>query len=246
VRGVYRIAEKDIEILSVYPDVHRQCAAYRSEASPELCVETTQRDIERERERAAREAVREGRAVQEFPLPYLESLAVYRKIAEKMPACGTFLLHGSAIAVDGQGYLFTAKSGTGKSTHTRLWRELLGARAVMVNDDKPLIRMTERGAVVHGTPWRGKEELGGNLSAPLKAVCLLERAAHNHIRAASRAEAYPLLLQQIYRPADREAMRQTLALLDALCAKVKLYRLGCNMDPEAAEIAYHAMEEGKS
>ena len=56
----------------------------------------------------------------------------------------------------------------------------------------------------------------------------------------------PLLLQQIYRPADREAMRQTLALLDALCAEVKLYRLGCNMDPEAAEIAYHAMEEGKS
>ena len=85
------------------------------------------------------------------PDDYLETLAVCRKIAERMPEYDTFLFHGSCIAVDGVGYLFTAKSGTGKSTHTRLWRELLDNRATMVNDDKPLIRIADDGLVIYGT-----------------------------------------------------------------------------------------------
>lgn len=75
----------------------------------------------------------------------LEETAVYRKIADKMVDYDTFVFHGSVIAVEGQAYLFTAKSGTGKSTHTRLWREMLGDKAVMVNDDKPMLRVTESG-----------------------------------------------------------------------------------------------------
>ena len=108
------------------------------------------------------------------PDDYLETLAVCRKIAERMPEHNTFLFYGSCIAVDGAGYVFTAKSGTGKSTHTRLWRELLDNRATMVNDDKPLIRIADDDAIIYGTPWDGKHPLSHNIAVPLKAICILE------------------------------------------------------------------------
>ena len=159
-----------------------------------------------------------------------------------MPDYGTFLFHGSCVAVDGQGYLFTAKSGTGKSTHTRLWREYLGDKAVMVNDDKPLLSVLESGVIVHGTPYNGKHKLGSNISVPLKAICILERAEENHIERITKAQAYAMLLQQVYRPQDSAQMAKTLQLIDKAAERTELYRLGCNMDISAAETAYNAMK----
>ncbi len=240
----YRIAERNIVISSLHAEVHRLCAAYLScDSAPDFVVETTQADIDFEREKSAREDEAEGIPVRQFPDGYLETLAVYRKIAEKMPDYDTILFHGSCVAVDGVGYLFTAKSGTGKSTHTRLWRELLGDRAVMVNDDKPLIRIRDAGAAtVYGTPWDGKHRLSTNIAVPLKALCLLERAEQNTIRPVTRGEAYPMLLQQVYRPMDSMAMSKTLTLIDRLTASVSLWRLGCNTEIEAARVAYDAMK----
>lgn len=240
--GFYCIADRNICVRSLYSDVHALCEGYRAEGVPDFEVITAQADIDFEREKSAREAAVEGISVRRYSDGYLETLAVYRKIAERMPTYDTILFHGSAVSVDGAGYLFTAKSDTGKSTHTRLWRELLGDRAVMVNDDKPLIRITDEGAVIYGTPWDGKHRLSNNISVPLKAICVLERAAENRIVPISAGEAYPVLLQQAYRPMDGEAMRKTLALLDRLAAGVSLWRLECNMDIEAAKVAYDAMK----
>ena len=141
----------------------------------------------------------------------------------------------------GEGNLFTAKSGTGKSTHTRLWRELFGERAVMINDDKPLIRIAENGVTIFGTPWDGKHRLSTNCAVPLKAICVLERAEQNTIRRMHSSEAYPILLQQIYRPDDSTAMMKTLSLAGRLSQTVDLWKLGCNMEIEAAEVSYQAM-----
>ena len=152
----------------------------------------------------------------------------------------TVLFHGSVIAVDGVGYLFTAKSGTGKSTHTRLWREYFGERAVMVNDDKPLLHIADT-VTAYGTPYNGKHRLGTNTSVPLKAICILTRAENNHIEPITR-EQYTMLLQQVYRPADMLKMVKTLELVDRLADGVKLYRLGCNMDISAAKVAYEGMK----
>ena len=242
--GVYRMADRNIRITSLYPYIHGLCEEYCDDGSPEISVAVTQADIAFEREKSAREAELEGIPPREFSDAYLETLAVYRRIAERMPDYDTILFHGSAIAVDGAGYLFTAKSGTGKSTHTRLWRELLGDRAVMVNDDKPLIRVADNGAVIYGTPWDGKHRLSSNISVPLKGLCILERAEDNHIAPISATEAYPMLLQQAYRPMDLDAMRKTLTLIDRLSRCVRLYRLGCNMDIRAAELSYGTMKEG--
>lgn len=131
----YKIADKVVEVTSIYDDVHKYCADYQTDEPADYSVITTQADIDFEREKSAREDEVEGIPVRHFSDSYLEELAVYRKIAEKMLEYDTVLFHGSVVAVDNVGYLFTAKSGTGKSTHTRLWREYFGDRAVMVNDD---------------------------------------------------------------------------------------------------------------
>lgn len=242
-KGSYRIADHLIEIESLYETVHRLCASYRAAGAPEFTARMTREDLEQEKDR-----IRHLKSPEwaENPLEkrqeaYFEFTAVYRKIAEWMPGRDTFLMHGSAIAVDGAAYLFTAKSGTGKSTHARLWRELLGDRAVMVNDDKPLVKIADSGVTVYGTPWNGKHRLGENIAVPLKAVCFLEQAPSNRIRPLPKPEIYAPLMRQVYRPLDPAALAETMELVGKLADSVGFFRLSCNMEREAAEIAYRGM-----
>ena len=247
--GIYLLAGQLIRIHSLYAAIHTMCHAYRADGVPDFEVSTDQEDIAYERMKSARERMKigradaaEGGADRNYADAYLETLAVYRKIAEKMPGYDAFLFHGSAIAVDGQAYIFTAASGTGKSTHARLWRELLGSRAVMINDDKPLIRVYLDGtADVYGTPWDGKHHLSCNSSAPVKGICILERSPANSIREITGAEAMPMLVQQTYRPADPSALSKTLTMLDRM--NTRFFRMKCNMDISAAEMSYRMMKE---
>lgn len=241
-KNVYKIGGKIVEIHSIYEEVHTLCRDYICGQTPDFKVETSQPNIDYEREKSAMEDKKEGLSIRNYPDSYLETLAVYRKIAENLLAYDTILFHGSVIAVDGIGYLFTAKSGTGKSTHTRLWREYFGERAVMVNDDKPLLQITENGVITHGTPWDGKHHLSENISVPLKAICILTRAEENHIEQISKSMAFPMLLQQAYRPQNVLKMQKTLDTLDRISDTIALYKLGCNMEIEAVETAYHAMK----
>lgn len=208
-------------------------------------IATTQSDIDFEREKSAREDIKEGIPIRRFSDAYLETLAVYRKIADRLLSCDTLLFHGSVIAVDGEGYLFTAKSGTGKSTHTRLWREYFGERAVMVNDDKPLLHITDSGVTAYGTPWDGKHRLSTDIAVPLKGICILTRNAKNHIEPVEPHAVYPLIVQQTNRSLSAEGMKQTLSLIDRMLHVVPVYRLGCNMDIEAARVAYEGMNRLK-
>ena len=238
---VYRMAERNIGIESLFERVHVRCADYRVSGTPDFIVKTAQEDIERERVQSAREEELEGRPVRAWSDAYLEELAVYRQIAERMPAYDTFLMHGSAVAVDGHGYLFAAKSGTGKSTHARLWQKLLRDRFTYVNDDKPLVRLTADAVLICGTPYDGKHHRSAHVAVPLTAVCFLQRGDRNLIRRITGPEAFPRLLQQAYCPQDRTAMERTIALLRSMTERVRFYELSCNMDPEAAQVAFDAM-----
>jgi len=231
------LAGKVIGIQSQFPYVREYCRDYVT-GEPEdfrICIDMT--DITYEREKSAREDTRAGIPVRQFSDEYLETLAVYRKITEKLIDSDILLYHGSAIAIDGAGYLFTAKSGTGKSTHTRLLREYLGNRTVMINDDKPLLTVSEDSVMIHGTPWMGKHGIGNPISVPLQAICVVTRAEENHIAKVNPYDIYPMLLQQVYRPPSEEAMKAILELLDRLMEKVSFYKLECNMSPEAPRVS---------
>jgi len=241
VTGTYKIAELIVQIQSIHNQVHEQCSAYRFNGTPDLVVTTTQAQIDFERDKSNKEDALEGLPAQNYTDEYMETLAVYRQLAKQMLYRNTLLFHGSAIAVDGEAVLFTAQSGTGKSTHTRLWRRLLGERCVMVNDDKPLLRLTEDGVLVCGTPWDGKHKLSTNCAVPLKAICILERGKENAICQISVKEALPMLLQQSFRPADPADMAQMLKVINLLTEKLSFYRLQCTIGLAAARLSYETM-----
>ena len=171
---------------------------------------------------------------------YLESLAIYRKICEYLLDDDIILFHCSALELDGKAYLFTAPSGTGKSTHARLWRERFGERVTMINDDKPLLEVRDSGITVYGTPFAGKENLQTNTSAPVAGIVILHQAPENSIRRMTPREAYPMLLNQTYRRKDPEGMIRTLDLVQKV-SELPIYSLGCTISQEAVELAYRAL-----
>ena len=238
-----KLADEIFQIECMYSDTKEFLSEYlaEEESISSHTVSVGPDDILFEKERSRMSAEAEGREVIKWSDAYLEKLAVYRKIAEILPGLGGILYHGSVVAVDGKGYLFTAVSGTGKSTHTRLWREYLGERAVMINDDKPLICIKDGEVLVYGTPWDGKHHLSMNASVPLVSIVDLERGEKNHIEKADPMAIYPLLLQQMYRPKDPAALAQSLKILDQLMKQVHFYRLKCNMDIEAAKVAFDTL-----
>ena len=113
--GIYKIAERIIEIVSLYEEVHLLCKEYRCEGEIEVTIEINVTDILEEREKSVAEDKKEGLPIRQYPDSYLETLAVYRKLTEYLLDYNILLFHGSVVAMDGWGYLFTAKSGTGKS-----------------------------------------------------------------------------------------------------------------------------------
>ncbi|MBO7452538.1 MAG: hypothetical protein J6U54_19590 [Clostridiales bacterium] len=233
IKGTYKIADKIISVDSIYRNVHNYCQGYEASGDPEIVVKTSAEDILFEKERAE----------EEHSDGYLEELAVYRHICEKMPFYNTFMFHGSCIAVDGIGYLFGAPSGTGKSTHAKIWCDNLGDRAVMVNDDKPLLKVENGTIYAYGTPYNGKHRRGTNMRAPLKAICFLHQAPDNSIRPLEKAEAYTNIITQTYRPFDMEAFVKTMELVDVMLESLKFYSLGCNMEREAFEVSFGAMNK---
>lgn len=240
--GTYLLGGIAVGIESTYSEVHAMCMDYATSRQPELILRPTMADIEAEGRMSNEQREQEGLPQHQFSPSYLETLAVYRQLATAALHRGVMLLHGSVIAVDGEGYLFTARSGTGKSTHVRLWRELFGERAVMVNDDKPLVRIAEGAQPeVYGTPWDGKHHLSNNISVPLRAIIILERGAENSIHAVTAKDAFPTLLQQSFRPTDALHTVKALQLLSILSQQVGLFRLQCNMHPDAARVAYEGI-----
>lgn len=236
------LAGQAIGIRSLHDEVFHLCRDYLSDA-PEVSfrIETEPEDLRFEQEKSLREAALEGKPALLYPEPYLETLAVYRRIAAGMLEYDTWLMHGSAVAVDDEAFLFTAASGTGKTTHTRLWLEQIPG-AYVVNGDKPLLRMRDGFCEVCGTPWSGKENMNRNVIVPLRAVCFLRRGTENRIEEISFREAAPDLIQQSFRHKDPIVMQKTMALVKLLGNCVRFYRLFCNMEPEAALVSWSGMK----
>lgn len=235
IRKSYRIADVGFDLCYQSETIGKMCADYECEPleQPEFIIDLSEDDLLAEKMKSE----------EEFSDESYESLAIYRKLCKKMLEYQSFLFHCSAVAVDGKAYLFAAPSGTGKSTHTRMWRQYFGDKAVMINDDKPLLQVQEDAVYVCGTPWCGKHRLQTNQKAPIQGICILHRGKENTIRKISPIDAYPDLYRQTYRPNDREKMLKTLALLKKVTESVPMYEMHCNISEEAAQMAWNAMKE---
>ncbi len=153
-----------------------------------------------------------------------------------------FMLHSSAVVYKGNAYLFSADSGTGKSTHTQLWLEAFGEEAKILNDDKPAIRIMEDGIYAFGTPWSGKNDINEDIKVPVKGICFLHRSKKNEIKRVEAKEVVTEMIKQVQRPTDVRRVDKLFSNMEALLSRVPVYRLGCNMDLEAAYVAYDGMK----
>lgn len=205
---------------------------YNGEKDADITAICTKEDIEKEKK------VSPG-----FLDKYLENTCIYRNICKEMINFDAMLIHSAAVMVDGEGYLFTALSGTGKTTHVNLWLEKFGERAVIINGDKPIIRKMDKGFRVFGTPWCGKEGINTNTDAPIAGICILKRGTENTIRRITKAEALVQIMNQTVRPKEKERMSRLLDLLERLLKEVPVYELFCNMDISAADVSYNGMSK---
>ena len=235
------IAGHTAAVTSCFESTPQYFRPYLTEKAPEFSIQVTREDISFEQAQLLDEARREGFRVRVFTDPFLERAAIQRKFAEYLFDFDILLFHGSAVAVDGIGYLFTADSGMGKSTHTLLWRQVFGDRAVMVNDDRPFLELRQEGVWLHGAPWSGKHGLDSNIAVPLKGICVLTRGVENHIQRAEPETVLSMLQKQSYQPEAEEKYPRFLELVEVLSRQVPLWQMACNREPEAAEIAFRAM-----
>ena len=233
-----KVAGAVAEVHSLFDSTRDYCKSYLTEEAPEFTITVTPENLTFEQADLLAEAKAEGMKPRRFTDPFLDRAAIQRKFADFLLNRNILLFHGSTVALEGFAYLFTARCGTGKSTHTRLWREVFEG-AQMVNDDKPFLEITGSGVIAHGSPWSGKHGLSENISVPLKGICILHRGPENKITPISPKEAMEMLLAQGCCP--RESQEKFLELIQALGSTVPLWSMECTKDPEAAQVSHAAM-----
>ncbi len=229
---VYDIADLRIQIDNKYEYTTKLCQGWLSsdQASPVDIIATVTND----------EILAEKSQDPSFTEDVAESVCLYRSICRQAPLFQRILMHAAVIEYDGNGYAFLARSGTGKSTHIRLWkRHLQTVKAV--NGDKPILRYDKGVFYAYGTPWRGKEGWGSNTKSPLKALCFIERGKVNAIRRLMPAECMNKLFAQLFMPEDAKAAEATLALADKLLNELPCYVLQCDMSEGAVIAAYEGL-----
>ncbi len=229
-KNVYKICDIVFEIEYNYKLIEELFKQYLYSGTEKVdeCISITQEEFNYEKGLTSR-----------IQPALIESSCILRKFAEIcLSRYQTLLFHASAIKYDGGAYLFTAQSGTGKSTHARLLKEYLGDKIEYINDDKPTIKFDHEVPMVYGNPWCGKHMLGGNISAPLKAIVKVVRSEINSCIEISAEDMLKTLFEQVYKPKDVTLFPLILNYLSQINKSTKFYQLNCNKDLSSAECTY--------
>ncbi len=221
-----------VRIVHKYDHIRDICEGYLTDEEPIITVSATDGEIE------AEVKLTNG----EFPIEICEGTCIHRAVTRALVKYGIMLIHSAVVTVDGEAFVFMAKSGVGKSTHIQLWQKVFGERAVVLNGDKPYFTYEDGVLIAHGTPWRGKELLGCNMKAPVRGMCLLHRGAENEISPATSRDAVGQIFHQVLLPQDGAEMASFMVMMDKIIKNVPIYNLYCNMEDDAARVAYNGMK----
>ena len=229
---IYEIAGLRVRIVNKYDFTTKFCREYLSkdQDSPTDIIATVTDE----------EFMAERTVSPDFSDGYIENICLYRSICMQMPSFGRMLMHCSVLEYDGNAYAFLGRSGTGKSTHTKLWLKHLSPTRV-INGDKPILEYREGVFIAYGTPWMGKERWGTKAQAPLKGLCFLEQAKVNSVRKLNVSEVSSRLFAQILIPSEEKNAIATLELADKMVAQVPAYLLQCDISEKAVKKSFEAM-----
>ncbi len=232
--NLHRIADLTVDLGYKYERMKKQADAYRIRSEnidPEVTIYLSDSFLEQK--------CRETPAMTPEMAEYIYTGSVFYS---GLILFGGFMLHASAVLMDGKAYLFSAQSGVGKSTHTAMWQKVFGReRAKILNDDKPAIRIEKDGIYAFGTPWSGKTDLNINVKAPIAGICFIERGKTNKIRRENGGAVIGKMLSQTIRPYDEKDMDMLLGHIERILKEIPIYTLSCNISEEAVHTAYNAM-----
>lgn len=225
----YRIAELNVLMQAKGALVLTQAAAYAADfdGTPDITIDLSDEFID------ARQAENPLMTREECEYFYTGMYFYYQLLRFQ-----GLMVHASALAYQNRAYLFSAPSGTGKSTHVGLWQKYLGADVAVINDDKPAIRILPDGLYVYGTPWSGKTDKNTNVKVPLGGIVFLERAPQPDVRPMKTAEAVQHLLWQTTRSAREDRMQHVLDRINAIMGRVPIYKMGVNMEQASVELSF--------
>ncbi len=233
---VYEIAGLKVLFKNKYKFTNAYCEKYLAEDqnSYDLVAEATDEEFEEEKKQSP--IKNDG---------YIENICLYRSLCLRLPDFDRFLLHASIVEKDGVAYAFLGKSGAGKSTHSRLWLKYIdGAR--ILNGDKPIIFYDGKEFIAYGTPWNGKEGMGYNGSAKLKALCFIEQAKENKIERLTTSEVATRVFTQLLLPSDEKNAAKTLELVDKFITNIPAFVLKCDISEEAAKLSYRELSKAEN
>lgn len=238
--GTYLIAGHCFRLDSRHPEIHRLAEAFRTTRPVEEWIESPEW-----MPRWLREQYCPG--VDRIPIgPNTEVFSMLTAVMAALEPRGYLAIHGCAFAVDGTGILLVAGSGVGKTTHALHWQTLLGDRFRFINGDIPFLKK-ERGRVyAYGTPWNGKERLGGTDRACLRAIVHLTRGEENRLEPVSLPLSRSWLRDAAlltghldgYPGRDLGRMEHN---LEQVVAGLPLFELHCTPDPDAARVALEGL-----
>ena len=225
-----RIADKVIEINAFNEKTKKYCENFLTEGNPDFIITMNQEDLDNERNESS-----DGKVyVNE------EISALYRKIANTLIEENILVFHGSSFRYKDNGFIVTAHSGVGKSTHVRLLKEYLKDDLEYINDDKPLVVVSSNSVKIYSSPWNGKEKRGNNISSLLRSVIFLKRGETNTYKLLNNKEdIYFRLLSQIYIPKDKLKAKKALDLIDLIVGTITFYEINVNMSEDAAKMTYN-------
>ena len=225
---IYEIANLKVEMNPKYERLMRQSVSYESSGAPVIRIAPDPND--------------ESRVVMKRPSEEeREYICCSAAFCRSLLPYGRFFLHASAVVCEGEAYLFSAPSGTGKSTHTAFWRQMF-PESYILNDDKPIIQSQEGRITVWGSPFAGKTNLQVNREVPLKGICFLKQGSVNRIRKVTEEEALALLLRNTWRPHGNDRMNQLLDTMEQVVTQVDMYEMSCTREMEAARLSYSVMK----
>lgn len=243
-----RIAELVVRIDNKYDYVREFCKDYivSDELKPDISIVIPERELIKEIDAFMQGAVSLKREQYIEMFPFYENLCVYRDICAEIIHHDAFLMHAAVIAVGSEAYAFCAKSGTGKTTHMKLWLDKFGERAQVVNGDKPILRYIDGTLYAFGTPWCGSEGMGADIKAPLRAICFIERSGTNSITRMTPSAVLGRVFHQLLMPQDEESLDSFMNMIENMIATVPCYLLRCNMEMEAADVAWRGIQEDRT
>lgn len=232
-----QLAGVNILINSVFPETEMAFVDFITNENFDYCLNITTQRIDVERV-----LLHSAYPKKKFKDFEIEINVLYRDVPKILIKEKVILFHGVLICMEQKGFIFTAPSGTGKSTHARQWTAVFGDKVNIINGDKPLIKLSENGVFAYGSPWKGKENIGSNECVRLYGICFLQRGYRNFIKQVEfDAKSLTWLLEQTQIKGLESSVVDRVKWFKSAAKYVSLYNLKCDISDEAVKVAYCGM-----